>query len=86
VFHILDPQEKSFAFKGNIRFRDLETGEKLPSYPEHLRFDYQKEFANFLKTLEDGCREQRIDYALFDTHEPFDSALFQYLNKRARIR
>ena len=86
VFQTLDPMERSFAFRGNIRFRDMETGEKMPSSPEHLRADYRREFANFLKTLEGGCRDQKIDYALYDTGEPFDMALFQYLNKRARIR
>ena len=85
VFQILDPMEKSFAFRGNIRFRDMETRERMPSAPEHLRLDYRKEFSDFLSTIQNGCREHRIDHALYDTEEPFDTALFNYLTKRARM-
>ena len=86
VFHLLDPMEKSFAFQGNLRFKDLETGERMPVLPEHLRLDYQREFRQFLRAIEGGCRDHRIDYMLFDTDEPFDTALFKYLNKRKRMR
>ena len=86
VLHLLDPREKSFAFSGNIRFKDMETAEKIPSSPEHLRADYQKEFQRYLNFIESGCRDNRIDYMLFDTTEPFDTALSRYLNKRARMR
>ncbi len=86
VFHLLDPQEKAFAFGGNVRFKDMETGEKIPASPEHLRDDYRLEFKRYLNFIESGCRDHRIDYALFDTDEPFDTALSKYLNKRLRLR
>ena len=86
LFHVLDPMEKSFGFKGNIRFRDMETSERLPASPEHLREAYREEFGRYLKTIESGCRDHKIDYVPFDTEEPFDTALFAYLNKRGRLR
>lgn len=86
LFHILDPMERSFAFKGNLRFRDMETGEKIPASAEHLIDAYREEFRLFLETIEAGCREYKIDYALFDTSEPFDGALMRYVNKRGRMR
>jgi len=86
VFHILDPQERNFAFKGNVLFKDVETGEKLPASPEHLKYAYQSEFQAFLQEIASGCLEHRIDYILFDTIQPFDLALFHYLHKRSKMR
>jgi uncharacterized protein (DUF58 family) len=86
VFHLLDPQERNFNFHGNIRFKDLETKDKLPTAPDHLREIYRREFEGWLKGLEDGCRDNRIDYARFDTQEPFDFALSRFLNKRKAVK
>lgn len=86
LFHLLDPLEKSFAFRGNVRFRDLETGERMPLSPEHLREGYIREFSRWLKLIEHGCLDNLIDYSLFDTDESFDKALFRFLNKRAVMR
>ena len=85
ILHLLDPMEKSFAFKGNVRLKDMETDEKIPLSPEHLRKNYQIEFKSWLKTIETGCRDNVMDYSLFDTNSPFDLALTQFLNKRARM-
>jgi uncharacterized protein (DUF58 family) len=86
VLHIVDPQEKDFGFKGNIRFKDLETRERLISLPEHLRDAYKFEFQTFTDFLQSGCREQRTDYALFTTDEAYDKALARYLIKRKKMR
>ncbi len=85
VFQILDPMERSFQFKHNATFEDMETGEKMATQPWHIREDYQSLMADFLKTYKDQCLANRIDYALMDTHESFDTALMQYLIKRKRI-
>ncbi len=86
VFHLLDPQERDFAFKGNVLFKDLETGEKLPVSPEHLQSAYREEFRGFLQQMENGCREHRIDYMLFGTDQSYDQTLFHYLHKRMMMR
>jgi hypothetical protein len=39
----------------------------------------------FLDFYKKECRENNIDYVLLDTSTPFDTALFQYLNKRRRL-
>ncbi len=85
VFQILDPMERSFQFKHNTTFEDMETGEKMATQPWHIREDYQALMADFLKTYKDQCLANQIDYALMDTHESFDIALMQYLIKRKRI-
>ena len=85
VFQILDPLEMSFAFPRDARFRDLETDERIVSQPWHLRQAYQKEMNRFLDELKAGCRENGVDYALFETSQPYDFALMEYLNKRKRL-
>ena len=85
VLQVLDPLEMSFAFPQDARFRDLETDERLISQPWHLKEAYQKEMKAFLYKLKSGCRENDVDYALFDTRRPYDFALMEYLNKRKRL-
>ncbi|TKJ39692.1 DUF58 domain-containing protein [candidate division LCP-89 bacterium B3_LCP] len=85
VLQVIDPLERSFAFPRDARFRDLETDERIISQPWHLKDAYQKEMKGFLDELKSGCRENRVDYALFDTSQPFDFALMEYLNKRKRL-
>lgn len=85
VLQILDPLEMTFAFPKDARFRDLETDERIVSQPWHLRVAYQKEMQQFLDELKSGCRENGVDYALFDTRQAYDLALMEYLNKRKRL-
>lgn len=86
IFHILDPMEKSFAFKGNLRMKDLETQEKIPLSPEHLKQDYRRQFQKWMTGIENGCRDNKIDYSLFDTSTAFDLALSLFLSKRSKMK
>lgn len=86
VFHILDPRELDFAYSGDIRFRDLETQEEMPTQPWHLRQEYRGLMTDFVSTLRRGCREDRIDYHLLNTQTNYGDALVRYLNKRSRLR
>lgn len=82
---VLDPLERSFAFGSDALFRDLETGEVLPSQPYHMQRAYQQAMAQFIERTKRECRENGIDYLLLDTGTPFDTALLNYLNKRRRM-
>jgi uncharacterized protein (DUF58 family) len=85
VLQVLDPLEMSFAFPRDARFHDLETDETIITQPWHLRQAYQKEMQNFLDNLKSGCRENGVEYALFDTRRAYDFALVEYLNKRKKL-
>ena len=85
VMHILDPLERSFAFGSDAVFKDLETTEEMMTQPYHIQKAYQQEMLLFLERYKRECRENNIDYILLDTQTPFDSALFQYLNKRKKM-
>jgi uncharacterized protein (DUF58 family) len=86
VFHLLDPTELEFPFADSSNFIDLETGEKLPVIPEYLRKQYREVIREHVARLGKELRDQRIDYALFDTSKPLDGALFAYLAARERLR
>lgn len=86
VFHLLDPTELEFPFTDSSNFIDIETGEKMPVIPEYLRTQYREVMAAHVAALGKQLRDQRIDYALFDTSKPLDGALYAYLATRERLR
>jgi uncharacterized protein (DUF58 family) len=85
VFHVLDPTELEFPFADSSNFLDIETGERMPVIPEYLRQQYREVVATHVEALGKSLRDSRIDYALFDTSKPLDSALFAYLSIRERL-
>lgn len=85
VFHILDPQEKDFAFEKETVFEDLETGEQIFTSPLQIKREYLKQFREWSSNLGWQCRESLIDYQLLDTQINYDKALLSYLNKREKL-
>jgi hypothetical protein len=85
VFHLLDRHEIEFPFADSSNFIDLETGDKMPVIPEYLRKQYRELVAEHSSALARRAREQRVDYALFDTSKPLDNALFAYISSRQRL-
>lgn len=85
VLHVLDPSEREFPFMESTNFVDLESGERMPVIPEYLRDDYRALVARHIETLTRRLGGQDVDYALFDTSEPMDKALFRYLGARQKL-
>jgi uncharacterized protein (DUF58 family) len=85
VMHVLDPLERSFGFATDALFRDMETDDRITTYPAHIRKEYQRAMSVFVDQYKRECLEHHIDYVLLDTTTPFDAALFAYLSKRERI-
>ncbi len=85
VFHIVDPRERDFGFRDEAIFRDMETGEEITTLPWQIKKTYEGAFKEFTDTLALQCRQSRIDYHQIDTSTPFDSALYSFLGKRARL-
>lgn len=86
ALQVLDPREMSFDFGKGATFRDMETGEEMESQPDLIRDAYREEVRNFTRTIERGCREIGVEYALLDTATPFDVALLSVLRKRKSMR
>ncbi len=85
VCHIRDPLERSFDFRRDGLYEDLESGDRISTQPWHIRGDYRRLMAQFIEEMKRGCQEQRIDYVQAVTDEPFDRLLLQYLIKRRCI-
>jgi hypothetical protein len=83
LFHLMDPVERDLALDGNIRFRDLESGETLTTQAEGIRSAYKSAVDAWIETLEVECRKRAIDRIELITTDPPDRAILDYLAKRA---
>jgi uncharacterized protein (DUF58 family) len=82
VFHILDPDEMELPEAGSRQFEDMESGARLPVVHAQMRDPYANAVHAHLETLRRQLGEHRIDYRFFNTSEPLDHALFEYLSER----
>jgi uncharacterized protein (DUF58 family) len=85
VFQILDPLERSFAFGRDAVFKDMETAEELTTQPYQIQKAYKDAMNEFINKIKTECLRSNIEYNLIDTSEPFDKALFNYVQKRSRL-
>ncbi len=85
VFHVLDPTELRFDFDQSAQFIDMETRAEMHVIPEYVRDEYRKVLKDQIAYYERECRKDRMDYALLDTSQPLDHALFTYLLRRAQL-
>jgi hypothetical protein len=85
VFHILDDLERSFDYKDEARFVDLESGREIRSQPWFIKQEYRQRVEAWMQSLARQCREHLIDYVPMRTSTPFDLALLAYLNKRSAL-
>jgi uncharacterized protein (DUF58 family) len=85
LFHILDPAEEEFPFKGETEFEDLETGQKLSTQAWEIRDEYRARLEAWRTTYRRACGEIGVEYVPISTATPFDLGLFRYLEKRSRL-
>ncbi len=85
VFQILDPMERSFSFGSDAVFKDLETEDEMTTQPYQIQKAYREAFNDFINKIKNECLNSNIDYNLIETSEPFDKALFNYIQKRSKI-
>ncbi len=85
VFQILDPMERSFAFGKDAIFKDMETEEEITTQPYQIQKAYKQAMDEFVTQLKRACLNSNVDYNLIETSYPFDKALFNYIQKRARL-
>ncbi len=82
VFHVLDPYEIEFPFKGAVEFTGLESTEKLTVQPADLRKSYLREFNAFVDALRLGCERNGCNYVQVNTASPWHEVLSSYLATR----
>ena len=84
LFQVLDPWERDLPLEGNVRFRDLETGETLTTLSEGVRDGYRAAVRTWLTDLDRECRSRGIDRVELTTADPLDRALVEYFVRRSR--
>jgi len=85
VFHVMDRQELDLEYEGLIQFEDLESKDKIRTFPHSIRAEYQQQVAQFLDEIKRTLGKNSVDYCLLNTSEPLDRALIAYLVKRRRM-
>jgi uncharacterized protein (DUF58 family) len=84
LLHVLDPAELEFPFRRPTEFKGLEEFSDVSADPQVIRRAYLRELTAFRQSLENECRQQRIDYFLLRTDQPLDAALTHVLAMRER--
>ncbi|MEM9419770.1 MAG: DUF58 domain-containing protein [Planctomycetota bacterium] len=79
---VVDPQEIAFEFEGRKRFRDLETGVRLPVSPSLVRKRYLEALKAHQDQLESSCSVLAVHHVLAVT----DQSPFQTLYQLAKAR
>lgn len=92
VFHVLDRSEieldgtvAGVSLDDVTSLEDLESGERMPVVTDRVRAQYREMVQQHIASLRRLLTEVRVDYALFDTTQPLDHALFSYLSARERL-
>jgi uncharacterized protein (DUF58 family) len=83
-FHVMDPYELEFPFKGLVEFEGLEGVPKILTRPGEIRKSYQREVQAFQQRLREGCEKNQSHYLLVNTAEPLHEVLSGYLAFRLR--
>jgi uncharacterized protein (DUF58 family) len=84
LFHIFDPWERDLPLEGNVRFRDLETGEELTTHADGIRESYLAAIGRWRADVERECRNRSIDRVELTTDDKLDQALLDYLVRRSK--
>ena len=82
LFHVMDPAELTFPFKGNVEFHGLEATGKLMTRPAELRKSYLQEVNAFISKLRSGCELNGCNYVQVNTAQPWHEVLCGYLATR----
>ena len=85
VFHVLDPDELEFPFKGRVEFIGLEGAPKLETSPADIRKSYLKEMDAMRQRMRVACERTGSHYVLANTGLPLAETLSGYLVFRNKV-
>lgn len=83
ILQIMDPQETDFPFEDVTLFKGMEELGQMITEPRALRDAYLEQVNEFRDGLKKLCRGMNIDYQPFNTAEPIDVSLSQFLANRS---
>ena len=82
LFHILDPDEVSLPFEGDIVFESLEDDSPINLDPADIRETYQREIQDQIQYYRSYCSRLGVDYIFLETSTPLEQGLGYYLLRR----
>lgn len=82
VVHVLDDDEVSFPFEGQVQFHGLELDQKVLINPRQIRAAYLEEMQKHLTGINALCRKCGFDHIQATTSSPVDVVLQAYFNRR----
>ena len=82
LFHILDPDEVSLPFEGDIVFESLEDDSPINLDPADIRETYQREIQDQIQYYRSYCSRLGVDYIFLETSTPPEQGLSYYLLRR----
>jgi uncharacterized protein (DUF58 family) len=82
LFHILDPDEVTLPFEGDILFESLEGDPSVGLDPEDIREAYQQLIQRQIETWKRDMPGLGVDYVFLETTTPLEQGLSYYLLKR----
>ena len=85
IFHLLDPYELEFPFKGTVEFDGLEIRSRLLTRPADIRKSYLAELESFCARLREGCERNQCHYIQVSTGRSLTEVLSGYLAFRLRV-
>jgi uncharacterized protein (DUF58 family) len=85
VFHVLDPDELEFRFKGRVEFVGLESAATLETSPADIRKSYLAEMNAMRQRMRVACERTGSHYVLANTGNALAETLSGYLVFRNKV-
>ena len=87
LFHVIDKtKEIELEFEdGPKRFEDVETGEVVKLYPEHVKDNYKNTTSNYIKAIKQTCIQDQIKYVEADINDGFYAILNTFMVERQKF-
>lgn len=83
LIHVMAEEELTFPFGQWANFRGLEVPTaQIPLDPRAVQAEYLERVHRFVRRIDVGCGQMKIDYVPVCTREPFEVALSNYLAGR----
>jgi len=83
MLQVIAREERELRFSGQVELQDLESGARHVVEPATAAADYRDAVALFLERCRSFAQHEGIDYGLFDTSEPPERTLRDYLVRRS---
>lgn len=85
VFHVLTPEEWEPPKDGEFTLRENESGSEMEIEWSQIRKEYLKNRDSAIALLEDGFRNEEVDYCRVLTNEPLNTVLQRFFELREVI-